>query len=139
MSAKRKEFIVLALGDKDDWGYNEDTLPVLFKLVESSAPDSRLFMYFGVMAYYLRSRRSVTAVRKVISELEVLRDGDARFNSLGIGLAFGEMVADFDWLGRIKPTFQPMGEAANRASKGAKSEMSYREVLEALSGNGLHG
>ncbi len=135
MSAKRKEFIVLALGDRDDWGYNEESLPGLVKLVDSSAPDSRMFTHLGVMAYYLASRRSVAAVRKVVEQLEVLRDGDTRFASLGIGLAYGEMIADFDWRGRIKPNFQPMGVVANRAAKNIKGEPSYREVLGELSGN----
>jgi hypothetical protein len=39
MSIKRKKFIVLTLGDTESWGFNEETLPLLLQLVNSSSPD----------------------------------------------------------------------------------------------------
>src|ERR1043165_4676128 len=55
VSIERKRFIVLTLGDTEAWGYNEQTLPVLLKLVDSLAPDYRMFTHIGVIANYLTS------------------------------------------------------------------------------------
>ena len=87
VSAKRKEFIVLAVGDKNSYGYDEHTLPLLIQLVDSSAPDARQFNRIGVVAYYQRSSRAIAAVEDVLSRAEQLRDTDARFGTLGIGFS----------------------------------------------------
>ncbi len=124
MSEKRKEFIVLAVGDKDSYGYDEHTLPLLWQLIDSSAPDTREFTHVGAIAYYVRSARTIIAVEDVISRAEGLRDGDRRFKTLGIGLAHGHMIADFG--------FTPLGEVANRASAGVAGAQTYRETLAEL-------
>jgi len=132
VSAKLKEFIVLAVGDRDAYGYDEQTLPLLIRLIDSSEPDSRQFTPVGVVAYYLRSSRAVAAIDSILSRAEQLRDTDPRFKTLGFGLAHGQMIADFDWLGRLKRGFIPLGEVANRASTGIGGAQVYREILTEL-------
>jgi hypothetical protein len=132
VSVTEKEFIVLAIGDKDSCGYDERTLPVLILLVDSSAPDAWQFTRIGVVAYYVRSSRAVAAVEEILSRAERLRDTDARFGTLGIGLANGPMIADFDSLGRLKQEMPPLGEVANRASLGVRSAQTYREIFTQL-------
>ena len=132
MSAKLKEFIVLAIGDRDAYGYDEQTLPLLIQLIDSSTPDARQFTPVGVVAYYLRSSRAVAAIDAILSRAEQLRDTDRRFGTLGIGLAHGEMIADFDWLGRLKHGFTPLGVVASRASVGVSGAQVYRAILTEL-------
>ncbi len=129
MSANRKNFIVLAIGDRDSYGYDELTLPLLVELVDSSSPDARQFTHAGIVAYYLCSGHPIGDVESVLSKAESLRDTDPRFATLGIGLAHGQMIADFDWLGRLKRDCIPLGEVATRASMSVRSAQTYREVL----------
>jgi len=78
VSTKLKSFITLTLGDKESWGYNEVTLPMLLRLVDSSSPDYRMFTHTGVVANYLTSPRTLKAVEEVITKAESLRDSDSR-------------------------------------------------------------
>jgi hypothetical protein len=132
MGAARKDFVVVALGDRDAGGYDERTLPLLVALADSTAPDARVFTTLGVVAFYLSSERGVAAARDLVSQAEVLRDRDPQFSSLGIGAAHGPLFADFDWRGRVKAAFIPVGETANRASAGVAREQNYREILDHL-------
>ena len=96
MKAKRKRFIIVCLGDKETTGYDEYTLPILWKLVDSSKPAARIFNHMGTVAHYLSSRRAVAVVESLIARVEALRDTDSRFATLGIGLVEGHLVAEFD-------------------------------------------
>ena len=133
MSAKRKRFIILSLGDAESWGYDEHTIPVLLQLVDPSAPAARIFTNMGVVAYYLTSRRTVAVVEGVIAKAEALRDTDSQFATLGIGLAEGELVAEFDWLGRVKTDrFMPLGGAVNDAVRHEREPQKYKVRLREL-------
>ena len=132
MSANRKHFIVLAVGDRDSYGYDEHTLPILVHLIDSASPDTRQFTHLGVVAYYLHSDRAIAAVESVLSKAESVRDTDPRFAALGIGLAHGQMIADFDWLGRLKRDSIPLGEVATRASVAVRGAQTYREIFTEL-------
>jgi hypothetical protein len=99
VSITRKRFITLTLGDTESWGWNEHTLPMLLQLVDSSTPDYRMFTHTGVVANCLTTPRALRAVEDVIARAESRRDSDSRFTTLGIGLAGGELTAEFDWLG----------------------------------------
>jgi hypothetical protein len=70
----------------------------------------------------------------VISKLERLQKTDKRFESLGIGLAHGPMIADFGWFGRIKGKSIPLGGTVNHAWKGIADSQAYRDVLKNLRG-----
>jgi hypothetical protein len=129
VSANQKDFIVLAVGDRDSYGYDEHTLPLLVELIDSSSPDARQFTHIGVVGYYLRSGRAVEAVKSLLSKAESLRDTDPRFAKLGIGLSHGQMIADFDWLGRLKQDSIPLGEVATRASMSVRGAQTYREMI----------
>jgi hypothetical protein len=133
VSVKRKRFITFTLGDTESWGYNEETLPMLLRLVDSSSPDYRMFTHTGVVANYLTSPRALKAVEEVISRAESLRDSDSRFATLGIGLAEGELRAEFDWLGRLKTDRErPMGESLADAVRVEREPQRYREILQRL-------
>jgi hypothetical protein len=135
VSAKRKRFIILCFGetDTDSLGYDEDTLPILWKLVDSSKPAARIFSHRGAIAHYLSSRRTVEAVESLIAKAEVLRETDSRFATLGIGLAEGVLIAEFDWLGRVKSDrFTPLGDAVNDAARLVRGPQKYKERLREL-------
>ena len=133
MSIKRKRFITVTLGDTKSWGWNEHTLPILLQLVDSSTPDYRMFTHIGIVANYLTSPRALRAVEDVIARAESLRDTDSRFATLGIGLAEGELLAEFDWLGRLKTERErPMGSSLTDAVRMEREPQRYREVLQTL-------
>jgi len=136
VSIKRKRFITLTLGDTETWGYNEDTLPMLLRLVDSSSPDYRMFTHTGVVANYLTAPRALKAVEEAITKAESLRDSDSRFATLGIGLAEGELIAEFDWLGRLKTERErPMGASLSDATRVEREPERYREILQTLREN----
>jgi class 3 adenylate cyclase len=132
VSGQRRNFIVLAIADRDGQGFPETAHLRLLQLIEASAPDTRVSSPRGFIAFYLPLSRAVAAVEDVISALEALRDGDQAYTSLGIGLAHGPLIADFDWRGRVKPAFLPVGETANRASRASVTEQTYRDILAEL-------
>ena len=108
---------------------------MLLQLIDSSKPDFRVWVHTGVLANYLTSARALTKVEEVIAKAEKLRDTDSRFATLGIGLAEGELSADFDWLGRLKTdrtSMRPMGEPLNEAVKCEREPQKYKETLKAL-------
>jgi hypothetical protein len=135
VSAKTKRFIVVCLGDTDSasLGYDEETLPVLWDLAATSKPAARIFNHRGAVTYYISSRRAVVAVEALIAKAETLRDTDSRFATLGIGLAEGHMVAEFDWLGRMKSDrIPPLGRTANDANRLFRQPQKYKETLRQI-------
>ena len=135
MSARENNFIVVSLGDKNSYGFDEHTLPRLIELVDGTAPDARFFFNTGVVAYYLTSRSTLKKAERVAREATALQSSDSKFLSLGIGVSEGKLVADFDWLGRVKS--MPMGDAANTASRGVhisgQSAVALMELSERIS------
>jgi hypothetical protein len=82
---------------------------------------------------YLTSPRALRAVGEAITKAESLRDSDSRFATLGIGLAEGELIAEFDWLGRLKTERErPMGASLSDATRVAREPQKYREILRTL-------
>ena len=132
MSGQRTEFIVLAVGDRDGEGFPESAYLRILQFIDSSAPDARVCSARGFVAYYLPSPRALSAVEQVISQAEALRDSDAACASLGIGLAHGPLIADFDSHGRVNGAFPPVGEVANTASRAIHAEQVYRNTLSEL-------
>jgi hypothetical protein len=135
MGAKTKRFIVVCLGDADSTSldYNEETLPVLWELAASSKPAARNFNHRGAVTYYVSSRKSVAAVEALVAKVEALRAADSRFVTLGIGLAEGHMVAEFDWLGRVKSDRSPpLGRAANDANGLVRQPQKYKDRLRQI-------
>jgi hypothetical protein len=132
MSGKIKRFIVLVLADRDNYGYDEHTLPPLLAVMDSGSPDTRHSTHLCVIGFFLTSSRSLSRVQGVIRQAELLRSTDNRFASLGIGLAEGRMVADFTWLGRLKLNTLPLGDTANTAARSAQIPDGYRQPLQSL-------
>jgi hypothetical protein len=133
VSIKHKRFITLTLGDTESWGWDEHTLPMLLQLVDSSKPDYRMSTHTGIVANYLTSPRALKAVEDVIAGAESLRESDSQFATLGIGLAEGELMAEFNWLGRLKTSRQrPMGNSLNDAVLVEQEPNLYQEVLQSL-------
>ena len=141
MSFERKRFIVVSLGDTDSWGYDEQTLPMLLQIIDSSTPDFRVWTHIGVLANYLTSTHALRVVEEVIAKAARLRDSDPRFATLGIGLAEGELSAEFDGLGRLKTdrtSIRPLGEPLNEAVRCEREPEKYKETLRTLRER-LHG
>jgi hypothetical protein len=132
MSGQRQEFIVLAIGDRESQGYDEAAQIRLLQLIDSSIPDTRVSSHIGVVGFYVRSARAATAVEQIISLAERLRDSDNTFATLGIGLAHGPLIADFDADGSVNSAFTPVGEVANNASSAVHGAQNYREILSDL-------
>ena len=106
---------------------------MLLRLVDSSCPVYRMFTHTGVVANYLTSRRALRIVEDVITKAEFLRDHDARFASLGIGLAEGELFAELDSRGRLKrQSDRPLGPSLSEATRAEREAGKYREILQAL-------
>jgi len=133
MAAKDRRFTVLALSDLDKWGFNEHTLPLLVALIDSEAPDYLQVVFSGVTGYFTTSPRAISRVEKAVRGAEKLRDTDERFSRLGIGIAEGKMIADFDWWGGVKKTgIPPLGQVANEAVACSYKLDDYREKLKAV-------
>ena len=116
MSAKRKAFIVVILGDRTGEGLDETSLPPLVDLIDSASPDYRqLLVPRGVAGYFVASSAAARRADRVVAAAEQLRQSVARFENLGIGVSAGEMIADFTWFGRLRPA--PLGVVVNEASR----------------------
>jgi hypothetical protein len=135
MGAKTKRFIVVCLGDADtdSLGYDEETLPMLWELAASSKPAARTFNHKGAVTYYVSSPQAVAAVEALVAKVEALRATDSRFATLGIGLAEGHMVTEFDWLGRVKSDRSPpLGRIANDANGLVRQPQKYKDRLREI-------
>ena len=116
MPAKRKEFIVVMLGDRAGDGFGERTLPPLLALVDSVSPDYReVLPPRGIAAFFIASSVAAQKEDQLVTAAEQLRSSDSRFESLGIGISSGGMIADFSWFGRVRS--MPLGTVANDASR----------------------
>jgi class 3 adenylate cyclase len=116
MPAKRKAFIVVMLGDRTGEGFDETSLPPLVHLIDSASPDYRqLLAPRGVAGYFVASSTAAERADRVVAAAERLRQSDTRFETLGIGINAGEMIADFTWFGRLRSA--PVGVVANEASR----------------------
>ena len=137
MSAKQKRMIVLALGQKDKtYGRGGVTFPQpLIDLVISSGAKFFDFEPAGIVAYYMGSRRTVGVLKRAISQAEGLRESDAHFSKLGIGLAYGHLVGRFDWLRKLKSDFVPDAGTVSRALAGVRGEQIYGQILQELHAN----
>ena len=134
MPAKRKPFIVLTLGDRESYGFDEQVLEALVALMDAARPDYRNWHHAAVTGYFVASARSFRRVEGIVRRAEKLRSSDARFECLGIGLSAGEMIAEFTWLGRVNSTGGiPLGAASSVAAQLAiGSSDAYRTSLNRL-------
>jgi len=130
VSAKSKNFIVVSIGEVGGYGYDEHSLPVLLRLVDSHAPDHRVYTHTGVVGHFFTSKKKLEIVRHLVSEAEALRAGDVRFADLKIGIAEGELIGEFDWLGRVKNGgVGLLGDANLEAVRAAKIPGAYKDKL----------
>ena len=120
------------LTDRDNYGFDEHTLPPLIALMDSASPDARQWIHTGVIGYFLTSSAALARVQQVIAQAEHLRGTDDRFASVGIGLAEGRMVADFNSPGSLNPEMVPLGTVANDASRSANVSHAYQQPLKSL-------
>lgn len=67
-----------------------------------------------------------------MSKAEALRD--AEFPTLGIGLAFGHLIGQHNWLGRLKPNFVANAEVVEHALAGVQGAQTYRETRKDVGG-----
>src|SRR5260221_8428245 len=85
--------------------------------MDSACPDyRRLRIPRGVTAYFLASPASARRAERLVAQADELRTNDAHFQSLGIGISCGEMLADFTRFGRLRS--EPLvGEAVSEAAR----------------------
>ena len=81
----------------------------------AARPDFRNVVHTGVVGYFLTSRDALERVRRVVDSAGALRKEDKRFESLGIGLAEGLMIAEFTFWGQPKHGTLPFGNPAGIA------------------------
>lgn len=136
MSAKIKNFIVVSIGDTGGYGYDEHSLPILLQLVDSSCPEHRVFTHTGVIGHFRTSRKNIEIVRRLVAEAESLRVGDVRFAELKIGVAQGDLIGEFDWLGRLKRGRGAVGLIGGAILEAVRCERSgdYAGKLESIGG-----
>ena len=123
MSVKRARFIVVSLTDRDGYGFDEHSLPLLVQLVDSSAPDYRTFTHCGPHAFYLATPEARSRANALIIKAKEMRENNQNLTSLGVGSAEGDLLAEFSWLGRLKIDGPiPLGDASIQALEKAKTE-----------------
>jgi hypothetical protein len=133
MSAKITRFIVVMLGETDSFSYDHQLIQQLLKIVDSSEPAAQSASHMGVVAYYFSSPVGLAAVEALIPQVERLRDTDSRFASLSIGMAEGELLAEFDESGCLSTdSFTPLGGALNDAASNQRGPRKYVESLRAV-------
>ena len=110
VTATRGPFIVVALGDRDSFGFSDRTFPALVALVDAHSPDHRDVRHPGVMAYFRASAEAARRVQSLVEAAEQLRK-HPEFASLGIGIASGPLIAD------LAAGMTPLGTTANDASR----------------------
>jgi len=111
---------------------------MLLQLVDSSMPDHRTFTHESVIGNYLTSPQSLKAIEDTITKAENLRDSDSRFSTLGIGLAEGEWIVEFDLLGRLNPKHMlPVGGSLSDAVRVGREPQCYQKLLQTLRKNVL--
>jgi len=126
VTAIREPFIVVALADRDGFGFNEHTLETLVALIDAHSPDHRDVTHLGVMAYFRRSPEAARRVQSLADAAEQLRKSP-EFASVGIGIASGPMIAD------SAAGMTPLGTTANDASRLSMSDPdAYINPLNAL-------
>ena len=123
----------MGLGDTNSYGYDEHALPVLLALADSYSPDYRVFTQTGVVVHFLTSKKKFEQARQLVASAESLRTSDARFSDLGIGVSEGELIGDFDFLGRVKAGgIGLIGDAIVEAVRGEKILGAYKEKLNSV-------
>jgi hypothetical protein len=132
MPVKWTLFIVVMLGDRNGWGFDETTFPPLIALMDSASPDyRRLMVPRGFTAYFLASPAGARRAERLVAQADELRTNDAHFKSLGIGISTGEMIADFTWFGRLRS--EPLGTVATEAARLVRSAPdAYVSLLKSI-------
>jgi hypothetical protein len=136
MAANLKRFIVVSVGNTGSHGYNERELPVLAKLVESHSPTHFTMTLTGALVYFRTTRMNLRRVQHLVAEAETLRTADIRFSQLKIGLSEGELLGDFNWLGRFRDNgVALLGHAIVEAVRQETSPGAYKDRLKLLAQN----
>jgi hypothetical protein len=114
MKAKQDNLIIIYINDED--GFNEIATPILFKIITSYKPDYCEFLNpNSFVVYYKAIAKKQKIADLLIAEIKELIIRDEGFKDTRIGAAYGKMIFQADWLGRIKSS--PMGGPGNDAMK----------------------
>ena len=87
MKIREENFYIVSVGDRDGWGFNEMTLPVLNRIFDEAASDGKKVFHSGIVAFFQAKRHEVEEIRRLCDQLRCLRDEEKDFESLGIGVA----------------------------------------------------
>jgi hypothetical protein len=118
MSMRQEKFIIICL--RHDRGLDEDSFPVLREAVEAADPDWWRFLNPGtIMVFFVANTKAARRVDALLAEVQRLAKTNNTLAALTLGRSEGELVAEFNWRGRLKST--PIGVAANVSMREATS------------------
>jgi hypothetical protein len=102
------------------WGFNEEALPPLRDIFNTSEADIWVFPNSGtLLAYFLANDDESQRAEQLVVRLSEFVAGNPRISNSGIGKSEGRLVAVFNWRGRIKTA--PLGLAVNKAIARARN------------------
>lgn len=102
---------------RDNWGFGEETFPVVRQVVVDSRPDWWAFLNPNAFEVFFIATHADSAAALVRSAA-VLRSTVEPLATMQIGSGEGEMTCEIDSTGRIVSS--PMGEAVNRVMMNAR-------------------
>lgn len=129
MPADRNRFIILALADRDGWGWNEHTAPPLVALLEEFKTDGIYMTLSVIFGCFSMSGVGLERVHTAVAYAETMRSHDKRLASLGIGVVEGEVIARFAPDGKLDPKFPPLGETITQAARASMQADGHREAI----------
>jgi hypothetical protein len=122
-------FIILALADRDGWGWSKRTVPPLVALLEEFKADGIYVTLKVVTGLFATSLSALERVHTAVAYAETMRSHDKRFASLGIGVVEGEAVAKFTADGTLDPKFPPLGGNVTQAARAAMQAGGHRDAI----------
>lgn len=132
MPADSNRFIILALADREGWGWNECTTPPLVALLEEFEADGIYVTSKVITGFFATSLTALERVHTAVAYAETIHSHDERFVSLGIGVAEGEVVVRFTADGKLDPKLPPLGETITQAARAARQAGGHRDAIHRL-------
>jgi hypothetical protein len=141
-TARMARFVIVHVVDRDDWGFDEHSLPRLVAAAEAAGVSEWQMTHASVTAYFLAeegpraSREVLDRVAAFVTAVEAVRDSDAKCVSIGNGIVWGDLLAEFDRHGGIRHGGLLAGMAHAHAVTAARGPQTYAAALASLRTDG---
>jgi hypothetical protein len=135
MTIREEQFYIVSVGDREGDGFNELTLPSLVSIVDEFNPDGIVIVHSGIVALFRRKRHDTRDIQTLCDSLDQLRNTNPDYSALGIGLAEGQLIGEFDRRGKMVNADQFLGDARIDAVRIEAEPHGYRRVLANLQKN----